>query len=83
MLSAQALKARLGATDGRPAILRQKFNNLGPHWSEARDGYLQAYPMQDSKFLTQDKMDALTQWMGAAGYRIVWQNEWFALYEAD
>lgn len=83
LLSAQALKARLGATDGRPAILRQKFNNLGPHWSEASDGYLRAYPMQDSKFLTQDKMDALTQWMGAAGYRIVWQNEWFALYEAD
>ena len=83
LLSADALTARLGAMGSRPAVLRQKFNNLGPYWSEASDAYLQAYPHDDGKFLTQDKMDALTRWMDAAGYRISWQNQWFALYDAD
>ena len=84
LLSADALATRLGAMgNSRPAVLRQKFNNLGPHWSEASDAYLQAYPNDDGKFLTQDKMDALTRWMDAAGYRIIWQNHWFVLYDAD
>ena len=83
LLSADALTARLDAMGSRPAVLRQKFNNLGPYWSEASDAYLQAYPHDDGKFLTQDKMDALTHWMDAAGYRIIWQNQWFALYDAD
>ena len=83
LLSADALDARLKAWDGDcPAILRQKFNDLGPYWSEATDDFLQAYPHQD-KFLTQDKMDAIKRYIAAHGYRIVWQNEWFALYEAD
>ena len=83
LLSADALDARLKAWDGNcPAILRQKFNDLGPYWSEATDDFLQAYPHQD-KFLTQDKMDAIKRFIAAHGYRIVWQNEWFALYEAD
>ena len=81
LLSADALSARLDSTgDKRPAILRQKFNNLGPYWSEASDAYLMTYPMTDDKFLQQDKMDVLKRWMDAAGYLIVWQNEWFALY---
>ena len=83
LLSADALDARLKAWDGDcPAILRQKFNDLGPYWSEATDDFLQAYPHQD-KFLTQDKMDAIKRFIAAHGYRIVWQNEWFALYKTD
>lgn len=83
LLSADALDARLKAWDGNcPAILRQKFNDLGPYWSEATDDFLQAYPHQD-KFLTQDKMDAINRFVAAHSYRIVWQNEWFALYKAD
>jgi hypothetical protein len=83
LLSADALDARLKAWDGDcPAILRQKFNDLGPYWSEATDDFLQAYPHQD-KFLTQDKMDAINRFVAAHSYRIVWQNEWFALYKAD
>lgn len=82
LLSAEAFSARLDALGGhRPAILRQKFNNLGPYWSEATDDYLQAYPHED-KFLTQDKMDAINRFMDGA-YHIVWQNQWFALYKAD
>ena len=38
---------------------------------------------QLDKFLQQDKMDALNRWMAAAGYHIVWQNQWFALYSAE
>ncbi len=84
LISADALSARLEAAGSkRPAVLRQKFNNLGPYWSEATDDYLTTYPMQDGKFLTQDKMDVLMRWMKDAGYRIVWQNKWFALYKAD
>lgn len=84
LLSSNALADRLGQLNGkRPAILRQKFNNLGPYWSEASDSYLTSYPIVDDKFLEQDKMDALKQWMANAGYRIVWQNEWFALYTTD
>ena len=83
LLSAHALGVRLDALEGsRPAILRQKFNNLGLYWSEATDDFLQAYPHQD-KFLTQDKMDAINRFIAAHGYRIVWQNEWLALYKAD
>ena len=84
LLSSNALADRLIHLNGkRPAILRQKFNNLGPYWSEASDSYLTSYPIVDDKFLEQDKMDALKQWMADAGYRIVWQNEWFALHTAD
>lgn len=80
LLSAEALAARLDAMGGvHPAILRQKFNNLGPYWSEPSDQYLQAYPQED-KFLSQDKMDALIRYMETNGYRMVWQNRWFALY---
>ena len=83
LLSADAFDARLKALDGDcPAILRQKFNDLGPYWSEATDDFLQAYPHQD-KFLTQDKMDAINRFVAAHSYRIVWQNKWFALYKAD
>lgn len=84
LLSADALGERLhqmGAS--RPAILRQKFNNLGPYWSEATDGYLEAYTMPDDKFLLQDKMDSLKNFMILAKYHLIWQNQWFALYEAD
>ena len=83
LLSAQALTARLNLLENRPAILRQKFNNLGPYWSAATDDYLTTYSIVDDKFLQQDKMDALKRWMDAAGYRIVWQNEWFALCCAE
>lgn len=83
LLSAEALAARLNHPDvGRPAILRQKFNDLGPYWSEPTDDYLQAYPHQD-KFLTQDKMDALNRFISEHNYHIVWQNKWFALYKEE
>ena len=81
LLSAEALTARLNSpAAGHPAILRQKFNDLGPYWSEATDNYLQAYPHVD-KFLTQDKMDALNRFISDHNYHIVWQNTWFALYK--
>ncbi len=84
LLSADALDARLKALGGAcPAILRQKFNNLGHYWSEPSDDYLNAYPMQDGKFLLQEKVDILNRWITARNYRIVWQNQWFALYKAD
>ena len=84
LLSADALDARLKALGGAcPAILRQKFNNLGHYWSDPSDDYLNAYPMQDGKFLLQEKVDILNRWITARNYRIVWQNQWFALYKAD
>ena len=84
LLSADALTARLAALEGeRPLILRQKFNNLGPYWSEATDDYLTTYSIVDDKFLHQEKMDALNHWMTTAGYSIVWQNQWFAFYGAE
>lgn len=84
LLSAEALNVRLHALgNSRPAILRQKFNNLGPYWSEPSDAYLTTYSIVDAKFLQQDKMDTLNRWMNAAGYHIVWQNKWFALYGSD
>ena len=83
LLSAEAITARLEAMgDSRPAVLRQKFNNLGPFWSAPTDDYLHAYPRED-KFLKQSKMDALIRWMETNGYRITWENEWFALYYSD
>ena len=84
LLSAEELAERLNAlADDRPAILRQKFNNLGPYWSEPTDDYLTTYSIVDDKFLQQDKMDVLNRWMADAGYRIVWQNKWFALYHPE
>lgn len=87
LLSAESLSKRLSQLDGEccdqhryPAILRQKFNNLGPYWSEATDDYLSAYPHED-KFMTQNKMRALVNFIQARGYRLVWQNKWFALYQ--
>jgi len=84
LLSADVLSSRLAALGNEhPAILRQKFNNLGPYWSEATDRYLEAYTMPDDKFLQQDKMDVLKKFMISSGYHIVWQNQWFALYRVD
>ncbi len=84
LLSADALTLRLAALEGeRPLVLRQKFNNLDPYWSEATDDYLTAYSIVDDKFLHQEKMDALNHWMTTAGYNIVWQNQWFAFYGAE
>ena len=84
LLSADALTTRLTVLGGtRPAILRQKFNNLGAYWSEATGAYLEAYPHVDGKFLDQGKMDALNRFIRDNGYRIVWQNQWFALYGVD
>ena len=84
LLSADALTVRLAALEGElPLVLRQKFNNLGPYWSEATDDYLTTYSIVDDKFLQQEKMDALNHWMTTAGYNIVWQNQWFALYRAE
>ena len=84
LLSADALDARIKALGAPcPAILLQKFNNLGHYWSEPTDDYLNAYPMQDGKFLLQEKVDILNRWITARNYRIVWQNQWFALYKVD
>ena len=84
LLSADALTVRLAALEGElPLVLRQKFNNLGPYWSKATDDYLTTYSIVDDKFLQQEKMDALNHWMTTAGYNIVWQNQWFALYRAE
>lgn len=84
LLSAQALAARLDAQgENRPVILRQKFNDLGPYWSEATDAYLHAYPHVDGKFLDQDKMDVINRYINNHGYRIAWHNQWFALYLAE
>ncbi len=84
LLSAQALNARFGAAGhNRPAVLRQKFNNLGPYWSDPTDDYLTSYTMTDDKFLQQDKMDILNRWMAQGQYRIVWQNRWFTLYVSN
>ena len=83
LLSTAALTARLDAIGNHcPAILRQKFNDLGPYWSEPADDYLTHYPMED-KFLEQGKMDAINGFIESHRYRIVWQNQWFALYLAD
>ena len=30
--------------------------------------------------MTRDKMDALNRFIATHGYRLVWQNRWFALY---
>jgi len=81
LLSVQALKERLdnlGAA--RPAVLRQKFDTLGAYWGTPSDDYLNAYPAAD-KFREQRKMDVLNDFLSQNGYRIVWQNQWFALYK--
>lgn len=84
LLSADALTVRLADLEGElPLVLRQKFNNLGPYWSEATDDYLTTYSIVDDKFLQQEKMDALNHWMTNAGYNIVWQNQWFVLYSVE
>lgn len=88
LLSASALSTRLeflsGGCFGKPhryAVLRQKFNNLGPYWSEPSDDYLRKYTFEDEKFLQQDKMDAINRLIPEKYF--VWQNDWFALYIID
>ena len=83
LLSAEAMNERFNALDAaRPAILRQKFNNLGPYWSEATDDYLLAYPHED-KFMTKEKMATIIRFIDINSYHVVWQNQWFVLYGID
>ena len=83
LLSAEAMSERFKALDAaRPAILRQKFNNLGPYWSEATDAYLLAYPHED-KFMTKEKMATIIRFIDINSYHVVWQNQWFVLYDVD
>ena len=81
--SAEAMNERFNALGAaRPAILRQKFNNLGPYWSEATDDYLLAYPHED-KFMTKEKMATIIRFIDINSYHVVWQNQWFVLYDVD
>ncbi len=83
LLSAEAMSERFNALGAaRPAILRQKFNNLGPYWSEATDDYLLAYPHED-KFMTKEKMATIIRFIDINSYHVVWQNQWFVLYNVD
>ena len=83
LLSAEAMNERFNALGAaRPAILRQKFNNLGPYWSEATDAYLLAYPHED-KFMTKEKMATIIRFIDINSYHVVWQNQWFVLYNVD
>lgn len=79
LLNANMLGMKLNSSNETPPILRQKFNTIGAQWGTPSDNYLQQYNAHNG-FLTNDKLQILNTFMHKNGYKLVWENKYFALF---
>ena len=82
LLNAAMLEQKLNSCHETPAILRQKFNTIGPQWGQPSDTYLTQYN-EHNGFLTNDKLHVLNSFMNRNKYKLVWENKYFALFVAN
>ena len=81
-LSAAMLEKKLAeaAQQELPPVLQQKFNDIGPAWSEPSDDYLTHYNDQ-SAYHDDQKLAVLHHFLKQHQYRVTYQDKYFVLYE--
>ncbi len=82
-LSAPMLEEKLtfAPKTGFPLILQQKFNTLGPYWSEPTEGYRTDYGDQQNTYRDNRKLEVLNRFLEYGGYRVIYEDAHFILYQ--
>ncbi len=81
-LSAPMLEHKLAYAPktGLPLVLQQKFNNLGPYWSEPSDDYRTNYGHQDI-YRDNRKLEVLNDFLEKYDYQVIYEDSHFVLYK--
>ena len=81
-LSAPMLKKKLtyAPKEGFPMILQQKFNPLGPFWSEPTEDYRTDYGHQDT-YRDNRKLEILNDFLSRFHYQPVYEDTHFILFK--
>ena len=65
---------------GFPMVLQQKFNPLGPFWSEPSADFRTDYGQQDA-YRDNRKLEVLNRFLEYGRYRVVYEDSHFILYQ--
>ncbi len=65
---------------GFPMVLQQKFNPLGPFWSEPSADFRTDYGQQDA-YRDNRKLEVLNRFLEYGRYRVVYEDSYFILYQ--
>ena len=81
-LSAPMLEKKLAYAPktGLPMVLQQKFNNLGPYWSEPTANFSTDYGHQDT-YRDNRKLEVLNRFLERWDYRVIYEDSHFILYQ--
>ena len=81
-LSAPMLKKKLAYApkSGLPLILQQKFDNLGPFWSEPNEEFKTRYRHQDT-YRDNSKLEVLNRFLSDHYYEVAYEDDYFVLYK--
>ncbi len=81
-LSAPMLEKKLAYApkSGLPLVLQQKFNTLGPYWSEPTANFGFDYGHQDT-YRDNRKLKVLNHFLERYGYHIIYEDTHFILYQ--
>lgn len=81
LLSLPLLKQKLENYTGTlPAILRQKFDSIGPEFGLPDENYLIDCGVESGSFKSNEKSRVVNEFMEKNNYRIVFENQYFALF---
>ena len=81
-LSAPMLEKKLALAPKRgfPLVLQQKFNTLGPYWSEPNSDFATDYGHQDT-YRDNSKLEVLNKFLELGKYRVIYEDSHFVLYQ--
>ena len=65
---------------GFPLVLQQKFNTLGPYWSEPTEDFRTDYGQQNT-YRDNRKLEVLNRFLKNYHYRVIYEDSHFVLYE--
>ena len=65
---------------GFPLVLQQKFNTLGPYWSEPTDGFRTEYD-QENTYRDNRKLEVLNRFLEYGEYQVIYEDSHFILYQ--
>ncbi|MBR5684828.1 MAG: HAD-IB family phosphatase [Muribaculaceae bacterium] len=65
---------------GLPMVLQQKFNSLGPYWSEPTENFNTDYGLQNT-YRDNRKLEVLNRFLDRYGYQVVYEDSHFILYK--
>ena len=65
---------------GFPLVLQQKFNPLGPFWSEPTEDFRTDYGQQDT-YRDNRKLEVLNEFLKRGDYHVIYEDSHFILYQ--